>query len=162
VETCPTCRDRIVDLALDMDEIDRLPMVAIPHDVLRGALAPAAQLASRRRARRLLPLLLLVVAAMGVVALFQLGSVRADEGPLRRQVVLQTAATDPTTVVDELLGGIPHTVVTDRADDRHLVVLVGDADVAVAQARLAASTTTGGRSYVIDIGATGQLPDAAG
>jgi hypothetical protein len=32
----------------------------------------------------------------------------------------------------------------------------------VAQARLAASTTTGGRSYVIDIGATGQLPDAAG
>lgn len=162
VETCPTCRDRIVDLALDMDEIDRLPMVAIPHDVLRGALAPAAQLASRRRARRLLPLLLLVVAAMGVVALFQLGSVRAEEGPLRRQVVLQTAATDPTTVVDELLGGIPHTVVTDRADDRHLVVLVGDADVAVAQARLAASTTTGGRSYVIDIGATGQLPDAAG
>ena len=99
---------------------------------------------------------------MGVVALFQLGSVRADEGPLRRQVVLQTAATDPTTVVDELLGDIPHTVVTDRADDRHLVVLVGDADVAIAQARLAASTTTGGRSYVIDIGATGQLPDTAG
>ena len=162
VETCPTCRDRIVDLALDMDEIDRLPMVAIPHDVLRGARAPAVQLASRRRARRLLPLLLLVVAGMGVIALFQLGGVRADEGSLRRQVVLQTAATDPIAVVDELLGDVPHTIVADRADDRHLVVLVGDADVAVAQARLEASTTTGGRSYVIDIGATGQLPASAG
>jgi anti-sigma factor RsiW len=160
VERCPSCRERIVDLAMDMDEIDRLPMTAIPHDILRNAFSPEHDLTGRRRtARRTAPLLLLIAAALGVIALFQLGDMRSSGEPVpQRQVVIQTASSDPVAVVDELLGGLPHSVVVDRADERHLVVLVSDADVAVAYARLTGTTTTGGLSYVVDLGATGQLP----
>lgn len=164
VETCPSCRDRIVDLAMDMDEIDRLPMAAIPHDILRATFSPEHSITGRRRsARRTVPLLLLIVAALGVIALFQLGDLRTTGGGgTQRQVVLQTAAGDPVAVVNDLLGGIPHTVVVDRDDERHLVVLVGDADVAVAYARLSGATSAGGRSYVIDLGASGELPVSTG
>ena len=160
VERCPSCRERIVDLAMDMDEIDRLPIAAIPHDILRRTFSPEHDLTGRRRtARRTAPLLLLIAAALGVIALFQLGDMRAsDATTLQRQVVIQTASNDPVGVVDDLLGGVPHSVVVDQADERHLVVLVSDADVAVAYARLSGTTTTGGRSYVVDLGATGQLP----
>jgi anti-sigma factor RsiW len=160
VEGCPSCRERIVDLAMDMDEIDRLPIAAIPHDILRSAFSPEHELSGRRRsARRTAPLLLLIAAALGVIALFQLGGLRTSEGAaVQRQVVLQTASGDPAGVVDELLGGLPHSVVIDRADERHLVVLVSDADVAVAYARLSGTSATGGQSYVVDVGATGQLP----
>ena len=160
VETCPTCRDRIVDLAMDMDEIDRLPIVAIPHDLLRGAF-PNVRGGSGRR--RVVPILLLLAAAIGVVALFQLGGMRgSDVGTAQRQVVLQTPSADPVAVVDGLLGGVPHTLVVDRDDERHIVVLVGDADVGVAYARLSEASSTAGRDYVVDIGGTGQLPATAG
>ncbi|MEI8262051.1 MAG: hypothetical protein WCG77_11200, partial [Actinomycetes bacterium] len=120
VETCVFCRERIVDLAMDMDEIDRLPMVAIPHDILRSAFSPEHVLGGRRRsARRTAPILILIAAAIGIVALFQIGGMRAStSGTPQRQVVLMTASGDPLRVVDELLGGVPHTTVVDRADDR--------------------------------------------
>ncbi|MEI6689917.1 MAG: zf-HC2 domain-containing protein [Thermoleophilia bacterium] len=164
VETCVSCRERIVGLAMDVDEIDRLPMVGIPHDLLLGALSPEHTLAGRRRtARRTAPVLLLLAAAIGVIALFQLGGMGASsETVAQRQVVLQTASGDPVRVVDSLMGDVPHRVVIDRADDRHLVVLVGDADVAVAYARLSEVTATSGQSYVIDIGGTGRMPDTTG
>jgi anti-sigma factor RsiW len=164
VETCVSCRERIVDLAMDVDEIDRLPMVGIPHDLLLGALSPEHSLAGRRRtARRTAPILLLLAAAIGVIALFQIGGVRAaDDVATQRRVVLQTASGDPVGVVDRLMGGVPHSVVIDRADDRHLVVLVGDADVAVAYARLSEAPATDGQNYVIDLGGTGHLPDTTG
>jgi anti-sigma factor RsiW len=164
VETCVSCRERIVGLAMDVDEIDRLPMVGIPHDLLLGALSPEHTLAGRRRtARRTAPVLLLLAAAIGVIALFQLGGMGASsETVAQRQVVLQTASGDPVRVVDSLMGDVPHSVVIDRADDRHLVVLVGDADVAVAYARLSEATATSGQSYVIDIGGTGRMPDTTG
>ena len=164
VETCVSCRERIVNLAMDMDEIDRLPMVAIPHDILRSAFSPEHTNGGRRRsARRTAPILILIAAAIGVVALFQIGGMRAsDTGSAQRQVVLLTASGDPLRVVDDLLGGVPHTAVVDRADDRHLVVLVGTADLAVAYARLTNTSATGGRSYVIDLGGTGQLPETTG
>jgi len=164
VETCVFCRERIVDLAMDMDEIDRLPMVAIPHDILRSAFSPEHVLGGRRHsARRTAPILILIAAAIGIVALFQIGGMRAStSGTPQRQVVLMTASGDPLRVVDELLGGVPHTTVVDRADDRHLVVLVGTADLAVAYARLTDTSTSSGRSYVIDLGGTGQLPETTG
>lgn len=164
VEMCPSCRERIVDLAMDMDEIDRLPMVAIPHDILRSALSPDRTITGHRRtARRTAPILILLAAAIGVVALFQIGGMRATgSGTSPRQVVIHAADGDAAGAVDELLGGVPHTVVVDRADDRHLVVLVGDGDVAVAYARLAESPTGAGRSYVVDLGATGELPSTTG
>jgi len=164
VESCESCRERIVGLAMDVDEIDRLPMVGIPHDLLLGALSPEHTLAGRRRtARRTAPVLLLLAAAIGVIALFQLGGMGASsETVAQRQVVLQTASGDPVGVVDSLMGDVPHSVVIDRADDRHLVVLVGDADVAVAYARLSEATATSGQSYVIDIGGTGRMPDTTG
>jgi anti-sigma factor RsiW len=164
VESCPSCRERIADLAMDMDEIDRLPMVAIPHDILRNAFSPERELSGRQRtARRTAPILILLVAAIGVVALFQISSMRATDATApRRQVVIQTASGDPVRVVDDLLGGVPHTVVVDRADDRHLVVLVGDADLPVAYSRLAGTSADTGQSYVVDLGGTGQLPDTTG
>ncbi len=164
VEMCPSCRERIVDLAMDMDEIDRLPMVAIPHDMLRGLLSPEHDVTGRRRSvLRTAPILILLAAAIGIVALFQIGDMRASDGLTpQRQAVIQTASTDPVGVVDALLGGIPHTVVVDRSDQRHLVVLVGDADVGAAYSRISSSAPTTGQSYVIDVGGTGQLPDTTG
>ena len=164
VESCESCRERIVGLAMDVDEIDRLPMVGIPHDLLLGALSPEHTLAGRRRtARRTAPVLLLLAAAIGVIALFQLGGMGASsETVAQRQVVLQTASGDPVGVVDSLMGDVPHSVVIDRADDRHLVVLVGDADVADAYARLSEAMATSGQRYVIDIGGTGRMPDTTG
>lgn len=163
VETCPSCRERIVELATDLDELDRLPIVAIPHDLLREALtrSPAA-LRRRGIARRTAPFLLLAVVGIAVVALFQLGGVRAsDSVGTQRQVVLQTTSADPVRVVEDLLGTLPHSVVVDRADPRHLVVLVGDADVGVAYSRLTGTSATGGQSYVIDVAATGSQPAPA-
>ncbi|MGI9188294.1 MAG: hypothetical protein ACR2J9_12400 [Gaiellales bacterium] len=164
VETCPTCRERIVDLTMDLDELDRLPMVPIPHDLLRGAFSPEHTITGRRRtARRTAPILILLVAAIGVVALFQVGGMRATGGGTsQRQVVMRTASANPVGAVDDLLGGVPHTVVVDRADDRHLVVLVGDGDVAVAFARLSDGSSVTGQSYVVDLGATGALPGTTG
>lgn len=158
VETCQTCRDRIVELTLDLDELDRLPLLPIPHDLL-GAPAAAAR-APRRRAHagRIVPLLLLAVAALGVIALFQLGGMRPDDGaPARRQLVLQLGATSPSDTISSVLADVPHTVVTDRDDPRHLVVLVGDGDIGRAYSLLA-SASDGTTNYVVDLGATGQLP----
>ncbi|MGI9117779.1 MAG: zf-HC2 domain-containing protein [Gaiellales bacterium] len=163
VERCPTCRERIVDLSMDMDEIDRLPMVPIPHDILRGVLAGEPRLGGRRTAARLLPVLILVAVAIGIVALFQVGGMRAETGATgQRQVILATPEDDAVGVVDALLGGIPHTVTVDRADARHLVVLVSDADVNAAVSRLAPTEPAVGRSYIVDIGGSGQLPGANG
>jgi hypothetical protein len=162
VETCPSCRERIIDLATDLDELDRLPSVAIPHDLLRDALRRSPGARRRGIARRIAPFLILAAVGIAVVALFQLGGVRAPDAVVtQRQVVLQTTSSDPVRVVDDLLGTLPHTVVVDRADPRHLVVLVADADVGVAYSSLIGSSVTGGQSYVIDVAATGAQPASA-
>ena len=157
VESCPECRERIVTLAMEMDELDRLPLVAIPHDLIVGAFGPAAS-ARRRSIRRSLPIFILLAAALGVLGLFEFGGFQgAESASTQRQVVVHTADSDPAGVVDELLGGLPHTTTVDRADARHLIVLVSDGDVDVAVARLAHTASPNGQSYVVDIGGTGTL-----
>lgn len=159
IEKCPECRDRIVTLAMDMDELDRLPIVAIPHDLIKGAFgAPSSS--RRRSAMRAMPIVVLLAAAIGVVSLFEIGGYNSPSpATTQRQVVVHTADSEPTAVVDELLGGLPHTITVDRVDSRHLVVLVSDGDVDVAIARLANTASPNGQSYVVDVGGTGQLPD---
>ncbi len=157
VEGCPECRDRIVTLAMDMDELEWLPLVAIPHDLIVGAFGPASS-ARRRSIRRSLPIVVLLAAAIGVLSLFEFGGFqRAESASTQRQVVVHTADSDPAGVVDELLGGLPHTTTVDRADARHLIVLVSDGDVDVAVARLAHTASPNGQSYVVDVGGTGTL-----
>lgn len=161
VEGCPECRDRIVTLAMEMDELDRLPLVAIPHDLLVGAFGPASS-ARRRPMRRSLPIVVLLAAAIGVIGLFEFGGFqRAESASSQRQDVVHTADSDPAGVVDELLGGLPHTTTVDRADALHLIVLVRDGDVDVAVARLAHTASPNGQSYVVDVGGTGELPNPA-
>jgi len=157
VEGCPECRERIVTLAMEMDELDRLPLVAIPHDLIVGAFGSAAS-ARRRSIRRSLPIFVLLAAALGVLGLFEFGGFQGSESAsARRQVVVHTADSDPAGVVDELLGGLPHTTTVDRADARHLIVLVSDGDVDVAVSRLAHTASPNGQSYVVDVGGTGTL-----
>ena len=50
MEGCPECRDRIVTLAMEMDELDRLPLVPIPHDLIVSAYRTASS--ARRRSIR--------------------------------------------------------------------------------------------------------------
>ena len=153
VAGCSECRDRIVQLSLAMDELDRLPSAGIPHDVL-GAVRPPA-----RRAGRIVPIALLAAAALGVVALFQVGGLEgADPQPTGSQVVLETASDRPELVVAELLGGLPHDVVVDRDDERRIVVLVQAGDVAVAAERLSGTSSPDGRTYVVDVAATPAAP----
>jgi anti-sigma factor RsiW len=150
---CSECRNRIAQLSLAMDALDRLPSAGIPHDVL-GAVRPPA-----RRAGRIVPIALLVAAGLGVVALFQAGGLqRAEPQATGSQVVLETASERPELVVAELLGGLPHDVVVDRDDGRRIVVLVQAGDVAVAAERLSGTSSPDGRSYVVDVAATPAAP----
>lgn len=153
VAGCSECRERIVQLSLAMDELDRLPSAGIPHDVLGAARPPA------RRAGRIVPVALLVAAGLGVLALFQVGGLQTGEAPLSgSQVVLETASDRPELVVAELLGGLPHDVVVDRDDERRIVVLVQAGDVAVAAERLSGTSSPDGRTYVVDVAATPAAP----
>jgi hypothetical protein len=99
--------------------------------------------------------MLLVAAAIGVVALFQIGGLPAGgTAPSSGRVVLETASNDPAAVVGDLLGDIPHRVTVNRDDPRHLIVLVGSGDVEVTQARIAQTSSTDGRTYAVDVAAS--------
>ncbi len=153
VAGCSECRERIVQLSLAMDELDRLPSAGIPHDALAAPRQPA------RRSGRLVPLALLIAAGLGVVALFQVGGPEGSESaPTGSQVVLETASDRPELVVAELLGGLPHDIVVDRDDERRLVVLVQAGDVGVAAERLRGTSSPDGRAYVVDVAATPITP----
>lgn len=157
VERCADCRERIVDLAMEMDEIDRLPTVAIPHDVLRGVFPEAP-----RRWRALLPVLVLLAVGCGIFALFQIGGLRGDQPVMsQRQIIVRTDAARPEQLLAEALGEVPSTITVDRDDARHLVVLVSDADLGVAYDRIASVADGSGRSYIVDVGGAGVLPGSA-
>ncbi|MSO47737.1 MAG: hypothetical protein EXQ67_06600 [Thermoleophilia bacterium] len=161
VEGCPECRDRIVSLAMEIDELDRLPLVAIPHDLIRGAF-DGRSTQRRRSLLRILPIVVLLAAATGVVGLFEIGGLENSSTTVeQRQVVVATADSDPVGVVDALLAGITHTTTVDQADARHLIVLVSDDDVDVAVARLEDTASPNGKSYVVDVGGAGQLLDTS-
>ena len=100
---------------------------------------------------------MLLAATIGVIGLFELGGFQSSATTAQYQVVLHTADSDPAGVIDELLGGLPHTTTVDRADARHIIVLVSDGDVEVALARLAHTASPNGQSYVVDVGGTGEL-----
>ncbi len=156
VDSCPNCRERIVTLAMSMDEIDRLPVVGIPHDLLLGSLKRGRERTPLRRSVRSLPWIALALAVAGVIALFQVGSFVGDSVTLMpRQVVLQTTSADPVKVINELLTAVPHRVVVDRDDERHLVVLVANDSVDEAIGRLSGTTSPNGLSYVVEIAGTG-------
>lgn len=153
VSICEACRDRIIEISSAMDELDRLPTASIPHDAL---LRPRERGFVARNANRLVPFVALILAVVGILLLFELGGFSAGpEAAADRRVVIRTAASDPTEVVSGLLAGIPHRIVENRDDERHLVVLVPDQHVRAAGARLAPSAGSDGRTYVIDVAGTG-------
>lgn len=154
VSFCEACRDRIIEISSAMDELDRLPTASIPHDVL---LVPRERGFLARNAGRLVPFIALIIAVVGILLLFEVGGFGTppQDAAADRRVLIRSAATDPTEVVAGLLAGIPHRIVTNRDDDRHLIVLVPDAQVRAAGARLAPSEGSDGRTYVVDIAGTG-------
>ncbi len=154
VDSCPDCRERIVTLAMSMDEIDRLPVVGIPHDLLLGSLKRGRESTPSRRSVRSLPWIALALAVAGAIALLQVGSFVGDSATMMpRQVVLQSA--DPVKVIGELLATVPHRVVVDRDDERHLVVLVANDSVNEAISRLSGTTSPNGLSYVVEVAGAG-------
>ncbi len=154
VDSCPDCRERIVTLAMSMDEIDRLPVVGIPHDLLLGSLKRGRERTPSRRSVRSLPWIALILAVAGAIALLQVGSFVGDSVTLMpRQVVLQSA--DPVKVIGELLATVPHRVVVNRDDERHLVVLVANDSVNEAISRLSGTTSPNGLSYVVEVAGAG-------
>ncbi len=154
VDSCPDCRERIVTLAMSMDEIDRLPVVDIPHDLVLGSLKRGRERTPSRRSVRSLPWIALTLAVVGVIALFQVGSFVEDSTTMMpRQVVLQSA--NPVKVINELLTTVPHRVIVDRDDERHLVVLVANDSVNETISRLSGTTSPNGLSYVVEIAGTG-------
>ncbi len=154
VDSCPDCRERIVTLAMSMDEIDRLPVVGIPHDLLLGSLKRGRERTPSRRSVRSLPWIALALAVAGAIALLQVGPFVGDSATMMpRQVVLQSA--DPVKVIGELLATVPHRVVVDRDDERHLVVLVANDTVNEATSLLSGTTSPNGLSYVVEIAGTG-------
>lgn len=154
VSICEACRDRIIEISSAMDELDRLPTATIPHDVL---LAPRERKFLARNASRLVPFVALVVAVVGILLLFEVGGFGTppQDASADRRVVIRTAADQPTEIVSGLLAGIPHRIVPNRDDERHLIVLVPDAHVRAAGARLAPSEGSEGKTYVVDIAGTG-------
>ncbi len=154
VDSCPDCRERIVTLAMSMDEIDRLPVVGIPHDLLLGSLKRGRERTPSRRSVRSLPWIALALAVAGAIALLQVGPFVGDSATMMpRQVVLQSA--DPVKVIGELLATVPHRVVVDRDDERHLVVLVANDTVNEATSLLSGTTSPNGLTYVVEIAGTG-------
>ena len=154
INGCRECRGRVSSLSLAMDEIDRLPSAAIPHDVLQQSTLTSGRRA-RRRLVRVLPVAILLAAAIGVLALFESGGLRAPTPAVGQQVVVRTASDDPAGVVAALLSVIPHRIVVDADDERHLVVLVSGADVDLALNRLRQDDSPTGRTYVVDVAGTG-------
>ncbi len=154
VDSCPDCRERIVTLAMSMDEIDRLPVVGIPHDLLLGSLKRGRERTPSRQSVRSLPWIALALAVAGVIALFQVGSFVEDSTTMMpRQVVLQSA--NPVKVINELLTTVPHRVIVDRDDERHLVVLVANDSVNETISRLSGTTSPNGLSYVVEVAGSG-------
>ncbi len=154
VDSCPDCRERIVTLAMSMDEIDRLPVVGIPHDLLLGSFKRGRERTPSRRSVRSLPWIALALAVAGAIALLQVGPFVGDSATMMpRQVVLQSA--DPVKVIGELLATVPHRVVVDRDDERHLVVLVANDTVNEATSLLSGTTSPNGLTYVVEIAGTG-------
>ncbi len=147
VEGCGDCRDRVVALASAMDELDRLP--SVPSSPTRDI---------RRGATRIVPIVLLLAAAVGVIGLFEVGGLGpAPVPPSGGRVVLETASGDPAQVVADLLGGVPHRVTVDRDDPRHLVVIVAPGDAEVAASRIAATRSDDGRTYAVDVAESSSL-----
>lgn len=159
IRGCAECRARITALSLAIDEIDRLPLTPIPHD----ALAPAAPARRRGAVARAIPIALLLAAALGILALFEVGGLRSAAAPLDdHRLVVRTSDPDPAAALGRALAGVPHRVVVDRDDERHVIVLVADGDVPLAAGRLASIEAPDGDAYVVEIGEFGpQLEDAA-
>jgi predicted anti-sigma-YlaC factor YlaD len=90
VAGCRACRRTIDDLILTVDELDRLPTMAIPHD--SPAELAAARARPRSRIRFFVPALALVLFAL--LALVTLGGSR---GGATKQPQMQTFALDVRT-----------------------------------------------------------------
>ena len=97
-----------------------------------------------------------MLAAIGALILFDASDIGRDVPiPTERQIVLHSMSAEPADVVSGLLSGISHKVIVDRSDPRHLIVLLPDAEIAAASARLRLGESADGLAYVIDLAGGG-------
>jgi len=110
VSACRACRRTIADLSLTVDELDRLPTVAIPHDTLGFGIDRPA---SSRRLTRLLPALAVLLGAAAVLATLGVGRGGSPRKSVPRTFHLQLGATEPPVIVSRIKNALPGDVMRD-------------------------------------------------
>jgi anti-sigma factor RsiW len=165
VSACRACRRTIADLSLTVDELDRLPTVAIPHDTLGfGVDRPPAS----RRLTRLLPALAVLLGAAAVLATLGVGrggSPRKSAGD--RTFHLQLEATDPPVIASRIKSALPDDVMGDALIfspvPHRFVVVVRAAEIDRTLAALEQAATADGPEtvQVEDSGEEAPMPTGA-
>lgn len=117
VAGCRACRRTIDDLILTVDELDRLPTMAIPHD--SPAELAAARTRPRSRIRFFVPALAIVLFAL--LALVTLGGSRGGSKPAPMQVFSVDLSGGGIAKVESLLPPDDAPLVFQRGSDVYAV-----------------------------------------
>jgi hypothetical protein len=127
VGSCRACRQTMQDLSTIVDDFDRLPMVAIPHDSPRGLTLPFRR---RSRLRTILPGALLL--AIALTATIVIGVFRAEPSapaePIRT-LHLTLDPLQPTAMLATELKGDDVRIATDAKSSDVLYVITPDESV---------------------------------
>jgi hypothetical protein len=162
VGSCRACRQTMQDLSTIVDDFDRLPMVAIPHDSPRGLTLPFRR---RSRLRTILPgalLLAIALAATIVMGVFR-AEPSAPSDPFQTLHLTLTDPAQPANTLTTALKGQPVTVATDATNPHTLYVLTPDDTVrgVVNELRNAFPTDQRGSYTVVVMGTGSRLPAEA-
>ncbi len=159
VGACRACRQTMQDLSAIVEDFDRLPLVAIPHDSPRGIRPPAGR---KSRLRTILPgalVLAIALAASIVVGVFR--DRPATPAPYRT-VRVSLDETQPAASLEAKLplGLSGYKVAVDADDDHTLYLIVPDTQVNALADGLAAGGA-GGTFAVVVVGAGAHAPSLA-
>jgi anti-sigma factor RsiW len=156
VASCRACRRTIADLSMTVDELDRLPTFAIPHDSPPGLMRPRPR--PQRPLRRLLPLVAVLLAATITVLAISLGRSMQRSPPAPRSMWISTPTGATQQVIASYLGRLPATIVALHG--AAWLVIVKDRDLTGALRALRRHTGTDSRVWVGSMGDT-ELPPGA-
>jgi anti-sigma factor RsiW len=156
VASCRACRRTIADLSMTVDELDRLPTVAIPHDSPPGL--RSGRLRAGRPARRLVPVVAVLIAA--VVAVVAIGLGRGSSSAVAQRD-LTVAAPRGSAVTAEVLrrylDGTPGVI--EQLPHGDWVILVRDTSAPAALRALQRHAGGDARVWLASVGRS-QLPPA--
>ncbi len=150
VAGCRACRRTIDDLILTVDELDRLPTMAIPHD--SPAELAAARVRPRSRIRYFVPVLALVLFAL--LALVTLGGSRGGAKPTAMQTFAVDVGGGGIAQVEDLLSPEYASLVFQRPSGGFVVNAPQRLVASIAQELRAYAATHPGTTtiYVISTG----------